>query len=891
MKFAVIFLKLLVIIVIIIQEISLSSCIMLNKIFLWVLDSTFIITISYFLFRSVNNIHIYTIYVYSIVTKITIIFFVSFPKYIMNKNHEDILKIDYYDIFSYKIFLVSTCILLLILVYVFLFYIINFSFLNIHNINNENSIFFVIIVQVTIDIIDISHFFCSSYFNFFLYYFRLKGEYYIFNRLNLFLHTSLNKQNLIQFYTNTLNIYEIMFIIYGVFISLNIFLHAYSLPSYSYETVIQKKGGAISNTITRDHNYCINNPEVYFIHFSPLNNNPLYNLNEYLNQKIFNSNSLEGREKESSQKNDIFLSFQNNDNTKIKQNNKFQLNVGGDATSCLKYITIFRLLFTDIPFLVARLFNFVLFLDAHAAQSLFVVKNICFIIINTSRIYRNSKYYNKNDNEDNKMGIRKESEKICSDESEKNIYKFIGNESKDNNEEMKIEEVKHNFEKKKKTTSLLKGSIINKWFKNSISSKKKIIKKESFNEKVNIYKINEASYNRPTNIIYDKIQKYYYFLYIKYNGINLKKNISCYVDDIKTNSIKNILLFIFFICLIAVKITIIAIIYAFNFDNQLKQNLYQITHFHNIQNIELSLMLQIIFIIISVYAIFVFLINFFTYSLFEAIFMFILYISNLLSYSFVLFILSFSPPSYNIFVYFTAQKDILLILCVFIYEVKIKLTKYLFLITVSHIFFYYFFIIFMQIHLFLSDSYMFIYMLIGGEYITYKYRTENKQKNNVNNDYKKIEEVSVSISVISFMVVKIIKYMKAPLLLNRIIIGNNFIKNTRLDNFLYFSHIKEIIVKLIIYFFCFFILEKNGYINFFFLVTLFSINIFISLLYLILTKIYRNAAMKSIIVQSIFSDINRDKIKNSNMTPQINRLYANYSYDHLILFNNSLNYF
>ncbi|WBY55071.1 hypothetical protein Py17XNL_000303712 [Plasmodium yoelii yoelii] len=461
------------------------------------------------------------------------------------------------------------------------------------------------------------------------------------------------------------------------------------------------------------------------------------------------------------------------------------------------------------------------------------------------------------------MGIRKESEKICSDESEKNIYKFIGNESKDNNEEMKIEEVKHNFEKKKKTTSLLKGSIINKWFKNSISSKKKIIKKESFNEKVNIYKINEASYNRPTNIIYDKIQKYYYFLYIKYNGINLKKNISCYVDDIKTNSIKNILLFIFFICLIAVKITIIAIIYAFNFDNQLKQNLYQITHFHNIQNIELSLMLQIIFIIISVYAISVFLINFFTYSLFEAIFMFILYISNLLSYSFVLFILSFSPPSYNIFVYFTAQKDILLILCVFIYE----------------------------IHLFLSDSYMFIYMLIGGEYITYKYRTENKQQNNVNNDYKKIEEVSVSISVISFMVVKIIKYMKAPLLLNRIIIGNNFIKNTRLDNFLYFSHIKEIIVKLIIYFFCFFILEKNGYINFFFLVTLFSINIFISLLYLILTKIYRNAAMKSIIVQSIFSDINRDKIKNSNMTPQINRLYANYSYDHLILFNNSLNYF
>ncbi|SCM00757.1 conserved Plasmodium membrane protein, unknown function [Plasmodium chabaudi adami] len=870
MKYAGIFLKLLVIVVITIQEIWLSSSITLNKIFLWIIDSTITITISYFLFRSINNIQIYTIYVYSIVTKISIIYFVSLPKYIMNKNHENILTISYYDIFSYKIFLVSKCILLLILVYIFLFYIINFSFLNIHNINNENAIFFVIIVQVTIDIIDISYFFCSSYFNFFLYYFRLKEEYYLYTQFDLFLHTSLNTQNIIQFYRNTLNIYEIMFIVYGVFISLNIFLHAYSLPSYSYETVIQKKGGAISNTLRSHQNYCMDNPEVYFIHFSPLNNNPHYNLNQYLSQKFFHSNSLEGRGIENIQKSEIFFSFQKNNKTKISQNNKFQLNVGGDAESCLKYITIFRLFFTDIPFLVARLFNFFLFSDAYAAQSLFIVKNICFIIINTSRMYRNSKYYKQNVNQKTKVDTKRRSEN-----SEKNVYRLIGKESEDNNEEMDIEQIKYNFEKKKSISLLI----------SSISSKKKIIKKESFNEKVDIYKINEETYNRPTNIIYNKIQKYYYFLYIKYNGIDLKKNISCYVDDIKTNSIKNIFLFIFFIFLIAIKITIIAIIFAFNIDDQLKKSLFQITHFHNIQNIELSLMLYIIFIIISVYAISAFLVYFFTYSLFEAIFMFILYISNLLSYSFVLFILSFSPPSYDIFVYFTPNKDILLILCVFIYEVKIKFANHFFITRLKY--YYYFFIVLLQIHLFLSDSYMFIYMLLGGEYITYKYRIESNEQNNS----KQNEEASVSISVISFMVVKIIKYMKAPILLNSIIIGNNLIKNTRLDNFLFFSHIKEIIIKLIIYFFCFFMFEKNDYINFLFLVALFSINIFISLLYLILSKIYRNAAMKSIIAQSIFSDINRGRIKETSMSHELDNLYTKYSYDHLILFNNSLNYF
>lgn len=210
-------------------------------------------------------------------------------------------------------------------------------------------------------------------------------------------------------------------------------------------------------------------------------------------------------------------------------------------------------------------------------------------------------------------------------------------------------------------------------------------------------------------------------------------------------------------------------------------------------------------------------------------------------------------------------------------------------------------------------SYMFIYMLLGGEYITYKYRIESNEQNNS----KQNEEASVSISVISFMVVKIIKYMKAPILLNSIIIGNNLIKNTRLDNFLFFSHIKEIIIKLIIYFFCFFMFEKNDYINFLFLVALFSINIFISLLYLILSKIYRNAAMKSIIAQSIFSDINRGiyifltwlysfftlssyfisffsssgRIKETSMGHELDNLYTKYSYDHLILFNNSLNYF
>lgn len=105
-------------------------------------------------------------------------------------------------------------------------------------------------------------------------------------------------------------------------------------------------------------------------------------------------------------------------------------------------------------------------------------------------MYRNSKYYKQNVNQKTKVDTKRRSEN-----SEKNVYRLIGKESEDNNEEMDIEQIKYNFEKKKSISLLI----------SSMSSKKKIIKKESFNEKVDIYKINEETYNRPTNIIYDKM--------------------------------------------------------------------------------------------------------------------------------------------------------------------------------------------------------------------------------------------------------------------------------------------------------------------------------------------------------------------------------------------------
>ncbi|ETW57631.1 hypothetical protein PFUGPA_00324 [Plasmodium falciparum Palo Alto/Uganda] len=155
-------------------------------------------------------------------------------------------------------------------------------------------------------------------------------------------------------------------------------------------------------------------------------------------------------------------------------------------------------------------------------------------------------------------------------------------------------------------------------------------------------------------------------------------------------------------------------------------------------------------------------------------------------------------------------------------------------------------------------------MLLGRRYITHKYKIHIKKKKKENNDKKnnitnvnyKTNNVSESISVISSLIIKLIKYMNSPISLNKIIIGNNFIKNTRLDNFLFFSHIKEITFKLILYFISLLISLRYKYINSLFILTLFFINIILSTLYLIFSKINRNVAMEYILAQAIYAHRN-----------------------------------
>nr|pir probable integral membrane protein PFB0780c - malaria parasite (Plasmodium falciparum) [Plasmodium falciparum] len=192
-------------------------------------------------------------------------------------------------------------------------------------------------------------------------------------------------------------------------------------------------------------------------------------------------------------------------------------------------------------------------------------------------------------------------------------------------------------------------------------------------------------------------------------------------------------------------------------------------------------------------------------------------------------------------------------------------------------------------------------MLLGRRYITHKYKIhikkkkkENDKKNNITNVNYKTNNVSESISVISSLIIKLIKYMNSPISLNKIIIGNNFIKNTRLDNFLFFSHIKEITFKLILYFISLLISLRYKYINSLFILTLFFINIILSTLYLIFSKINRNVAMEYILAQAIYAHRNEDHHKGIDLLDfekKKKKAYQKYSYDYMILFGNTLNYY
>ncbi|KOB60190.1 hypothetical protein PFHG_02025 [Plasmodium falciparum HB3] len=252
---------------------------------------------------------------------------------------------------------------------------------------------------------------------------------------------------------------------------------------------------------------------------------------------------------------------------------------------------------------------------------------------------------------------------------------------------------------------------------------------------INIDDIDYINYKRIKHLNYEKIKRSLYFFYLKYNGISIKKYISCYIDNIEKYSIRYFFIIFFFFIFIAIKITILVITYTFHFDELFNKCLYEFTYNHNYNIIKSCVILKINFIIILSYTLSSFFLYIFSSSFFDALFMPLFHFFNIFSYTFVLITMSQYNPSYDYLNYFNRRR----------------------------------------------------------RYITHKYKIhikkkkkENDKKNNITNVNYKTNNVSESISVISSLIIKLIKYMNSPISLNKIIIGNNFIKNTRLDNFLFF---------------------------------------------------------------------------------------------------------
>lgn len=236
----------------------------------------------------------------------------------------------------------------------------------------------------------------------------------------------------------------------------------------------------------------------------------------------------------------------------------------------------------------------------------------------------------------------------------------------------------------------------------------------------------------------------------------------------------------------------------------------------------------------------------------------IYYFFDLCSYTFVLLILSQLPITKDLFSYFIAEKRTALLIIVFAY----------------------------QVYIFLSDSYIFIYMLLGRRMIAYKQDIGHFKKKKLD-DEREIEERPVVISVVSLLIVKLIKFMKGPIVFNEIIIGNNFIKNARLDMFLVFCNIKEIILKIILYLCCLLMIMHDDSKDICFFSFFLGVHILLSIIYMILSKIRRYMAIDYVFTQNIFKEAYDDEKEGINYIFEYQNRYYKYSNDYSVLFNNN----
>ncbi|ANQ06369.1 Uncharacterized protein PCOAH_00009560 [Plasmodium coatneyi] len=920
-------LKLLLLAAIATQEGLLSWQLMTSKMLVFLLDAGLLSIFLYLQVRSANNTHMYMIYVYSVVAKMTVIYYVSLPRALIS-HHGEVdqggpsprsalpstlssalsstllsalpLPIQL-DTYAESIHVISSTILLSILVYILFFFVTDFDLLKVRFINLEIFFCLLIITHVSIDFIDIADFFYCAHLHFFLYHFRVVEELSLFTNPDLFVRASINRNSLIQFYSFCLHVYQGVFILFGVLLCVNIAIHAYSLPSFSYESnkrwkLSAKGGGHVPN-------HPSSGPHLLhsYTHDATLrrwsSNRKVHNggggkdnYANHLHGTVFKkSTSLDGPPQLEG-KHSISRALTGGTppfslpSPSLASTESFlpRSKVGGDAMSCLKYISIYSFFFTDVSLFTARLFLYLVF-SATACSPLFIIKNLCFAIIHGSRIYRKSKFYNR------RRGGKNRRERSSHGGSHTNQGDISTKECEVNHSEERPNQWTHNpsaslqFKESHVNTYLLSRSYM------SIDT-------------ININVFKNANYNRIDTLRYDKIRPKFYFYYLKYNGVKFRRYMSCYVDQIEKNSMGYSLIFLFFFLLIATKIGILVVTYTMDFDQDLNHHLYELTYLWNIDAIKSCWILRINSFIIFAYSFFSLLLYVFTCSLFDGIFMSLMYFFNLLSFFFVLLIMSKYNPSYDMLDYFNKNKNTLVVLILFGYLA----------------------------YLFLADTYMFIYMLLGRKYITYRRRVKTRPPNEATktagHTTQTDEEVLTPISVVSSFILKLSKHMKGPIMLNRIIIGKNLIKNTRVDNFLFFCHLKEIAIKLVLYFFSCFLALREDAINISFLMFIFFVNVLLSVLYLILSKVDRDVAMDSIFTQALFLDLSRasstastNGVQSSKAAKRLQRnerqdkgaaisksqkekdaiheatvhpsVYEKYSYDYTVLFENCLNYF
>ncbi|KMZ82228.1 hypothetical protein PVIIG_03482 [Plasmodium vivax India VII] len=437
MRRATFLLKLLLLAAIAAQEGLLSWQLMTSKTLVVLLDAGLLTVFLYLQVRSANNTHMYMIYVYSVVAKVTVIYYISLPRALTGHHGGaggaassllptlplTLRPTTYAD----SIHVVSSAILLSIVVYILFFLVTDFDLLKVRLINLEMFFCLLIITHVSIDLLDISNFFSFVHFHFLLYHFRVVQELSLFSNPDLFAGASLDRKDLMDFYSFCLHAHQAVFILFGVLLCVNIAIHAYSLPSFSYESnkrrkVSSKGGGDVGGHplsaphLAHSYSCDVTMPRWSSDRKGANGGGGKDHYGHLHSGALTKRGSFPGGPPQLGWRHSISRGITGGIHGGIAEGIHGDIHggtaegtssfspateaplprskVGGDAMSCLKYISIYSFFFTDVSLFAARLFLCLVF-SATACSPQFLMKNLCFAIIHGSRIYRKSKFYNR----------------------------------------------------------------------------------------------------------------------------------------------------------------------------------------------------------------------------------------------------------------------------------------------------------------------------------------------------------------------------------------------------------------------------------------------------------------------------------------------------------------